>query len=275
MAPQKKTQVAQPTTETPAQTTPVQTTPVQTTPVTEVKAAAPKKAASKKVETPAQTTPVTEVKAAAPKKAASKKAETPVATPAPASTTEEVKVPVERKQVSKETFDEDCNSLVKLIEDELVKLKDKDYKTSGKGVKFLKTILKVFKQIHRDGNKLTKLKKPATRKANPNGGFLKPVRISADMAKFLGWDVNKTFSRTSVTKEICNYIATHQLNDKENRRNINCDAKLKALLKYDPATAPKDKDGNPEPLTYFRLQQYLKHHFIKVENKAAEAEIEE
>jgi len=266
MAPQKKTQVSQPTTETPAQTAPA-TTP------------APKKSASKKVETPAQTTPVPEVKAAAPKKAASKKAETPVATPAAevkaASTTEEVKVPVERKQVSKETFDEDCNSLVKLIEDELVKLKDKDYKTSGKGVKFLKTILKVFKQIHRDGNKLTKLKKPATRKANPNGGFLKPVRISADMAKFLGWDVNKTFSRTSVTKEICNYIATHQLNDKENRRNINCDAKLKALLKYDPATAPKDKDGNPEPLTYFRLQQYLKHHFIKVENKAAEAEIEE
>ena len=262
MAPQKKTQTAQATTETPAQTAPA-TTP------------APKRSASKKVETPAAATP--EVKAPAPKRAASKKAEASVAaTPAQAaSTTEEVKAPVERKQVSKETFDEDCNSLVKLIEDELVKLKDKDYKTSGKGVKFLKTILKVFKQIHRDGNKLTKLKKPATRKANPNGGFLKPVRISADMAKFLGWDVNKTFSRTSVTKEICNYIATHQLNDKENRRNINCDAKLKALLKYDPATAPKDKDGNPEPLTYFRLQQYLKHHFIKVENKAAEAEIEE
>ena len=257
MAPQKKTQTAQATTETPAQTTP-----------------APKRAASKKAEAPVATS---EVKAPAPKRAASKKAEAQVAaTPAVEETkTEEVRAPVERKQVSKETFDEDCNSLVKLIEDELVKLKDKDYKTSGKGVKFLKTILKVFKQIHRDGNKLTKLKKPATRKANPNGGFLKPVRISADMAKFLGWDVNKTFSRTSVTKEICNYIATHQLNDKENRRNINCDAKLKALLKYDPATAPKDKDGNPEPLTYFRLQQYLKHHFIKVENKTAEAEIEE
>jgi len=268
MAPQKKTQTAQATVETPSTPTPSQ---AATTP-------APKKAPSKKVETPVAATPApaAEVKAAAPKRSASKKAAAPAVETTPSATeaTEEVKTPVERKQVSKETFDEDCNSLVKLIEDELVKLKDKDYKTSGKGVKFLKSILKVFKQIHRDGNKLTKLKKPATRKANPNGGFLKPVRISADMAKFLGWDVNKTFSRTSVTKEICNYIATHQLNDKENRRNINCDAKLKALLKYDATTAPKDKDGNPEPLTYFRLQQYLKHHFIKVENKA-EAEIEE
>jgi chromatin remodeling complex protein RSC6 len=260
MAPQKKTATTQ-------QTAPV----AQATPSAEVKTPA-KKAASKKSEAVqvVQATPSAEVKAPV-KRAASKKAE---AAPQE-SAVEEVKAPVERKQVSKETFDEDCNSLVKLIEDELVKLKDKDYKTGGKGVKFLKTILKGFKQIHRDGNKLTKLKKPATRKANPNGGFLKPVKITAEMAKFLGWDVNKTFSRTSVTKEICNYISTHQLNDKENRRNINCDAKLKALLKYDETTAPKDKDGKPEPLTYFRLQQYLKHHFIKVETKAAEQEIDE
>ena len=60
------------------------------------------------------------------------------------------------------------------------------------------------------------------------------------------------------------------LNDQNDKRNINCDAKLKKLLKYDPADPklPKDeKTGKTLPLTYFRLQQYLKHHFIKADTE--------
>ena len=220
------------------------------------------------------------------RRSASKKVDAPAAeTPAPVKQTKKTVVkaepvedvdssveesgPKERRVVNKDTFDSDCTKYSDLIISEIEKLKNSETKQlKNKGIKLLRSLHKIFRQIHKDGNKLTKFKKTGNRKNNASSGFLKPVKISPEMSKFLSWDVTKTYSRTQVTKEICNYISKNKLNDPENKRNINCDAKLKALLKYDPANPPKDEKGQVLPLTYFRLQQYLKGHFIKEEVSA-------
>lgn len=102
------------------------------------------------------------------------------------------------------------------------------------------------------------------RKANNNrqpSGFVKPTLISKDLANFLGKEDGVEMARTEVSKEINQYIRTNSLQDKENGRIILADAKLKKLLNLN------DKDE----LTYFNLQRYMKHHFIKSDVASASA----
>jgi chromatin remodeling complex protein RSC6 len=89
-------------------------------------------------------------------------------------------------------------------------------------------------------------------------GFVKPTRISDELAKFLGKSTGTEMARTEVSKEINTYIRTHNLQNKENGRIIEADAKLSALLKL-----KKDDE-----LSYFNLQRYMKSHFIKAEASA-------
>jgi upstream activation factor subunit UAF30 len=85
-------------------------------------------------------------------------------------------------------------------------------------------------------------------------GFVKPTRISDELAKFLDKPSGSEMARTEVTRDINKYIRTHNLQDKENGRKIIPDAKLAALLKL------KKNDE----LTYFNLQRYMSPHFAKV-----------
>jgi upstream activation factor subunit UAF30 len=82
-------------------------------------------------------------------------------------------------------------------------------------------------------------------------GFVKPTPISKELAEFLGKSDGSEMARTEVTREINAYIRNNNLQDKENGRRINPDAKLKTLLKL--------KKG--EELTYFNLQRYMSPHF--------------
>lgn len=197
-------------------------------------------------------------------KKAAKTEEAPVATPAH----EEESQPTEkrRREVSKESLDAAFTALEQRITEEIEKL------TAGakkfKGVKFLRGHKKALAALHADANRLLKFKRPGTKKP-VSSGFLKPIRISGEMAAFLGWDPKEAYSRVSVTKNICQYIKDHNLFNQDDKRKIVCDDKLRKLLKYDPAKAPIDaKTGKPADLTYFRLQQYLKFHFIKNEEAA-------
>ena len=57
-------------------------------------------------------------------------------------------------------------------------------------------------------------------------------------------------ARTDVTREINKYIRIHDLQDKENKRNINPNDKLSTLLKL----------SDTDELTYFNLQRYISSH---------------
>jgi upstream activation factor subunit UAF30 len=86
-------------------------------------------------------------------------------------------------------------------------------------------------------------------------GFVKPTRISDELASFLGKEKGTEMARTAVTRDINAYIRNNKLQDTENGRKINPDAKLTELLKL----------GKDDELTYFNLQRFMKHHFIKPE----------
>ena len=86
-------------------------------------------------------------------------------------------------------------------------------------------------------------------------GFVKPTKISDELAKFLEKPTGTEMARTDVTREINKYIRSHNLQDKENGRKINPDAKLQTLLKL----------NTTDELTYFNLQRYMSPHFHKAE----------
>jgi upstream activation factor subunit UAF30 len=84
-------------------------------------------------------------------------------------------------------------------------------------------------------------------------GFVKPTKISDELANFLGKDKGTEMARTAVTRDINTYIRTNQLQDKGNGRKINPDEKLASLLKL----------STTDELTYFNLQKYMSPHFHK------------
>jgi chromatin remodeling complex protein RSC6 len=100
------------------------------------------------------------------------------------------------------------------------------------------------------------------RKTNANrapSGFVKPTLISNELAAFLGRPEGSVLARTEVTREVNAYIRAQKLQDKDNGRKINPDAKLLKLLKL--------KKG--EELTYFNLQKFMAAHFAKTVPAAA------
>jgi chromatin remodeling complex protein RSC6 len=241
-------------------------TPVEAPKATKAASTKKDKSESKKAE------PVVE-SAEAPKAVkAPKQPKAPKAEAAPATTENAESEKKERRVPTKESLHTDFEALLAKISGEVERLRAA--KPKAKGVKFLKTINKDIKQLHSDVNRVNKFKKNGERKSSTSSGFLKPVNISSELAKFTGWDVSKAYSRTAVTKFICNYIKTKKLYEESDKRNILCDASLKSLLKYDPSNPPKDEEGKPQPLTYFRLQQYLKSHFKAIPAVEVEEDLE-
>jgi chromatin remodeling complex protein RSC6 len=92
-------------------------------------------------------------------------------------------------------------------------------------------------------------------------GFVKPTKISVELATFLGKAKGTEMARTEVTREINSYIRAHKLQDPKNGRRILADAKLRKLLKL------KKEDE----LTYFNLQRYMSPHFAKASKAPASA----
>ena len=105
--------------------------------------------------------------------------------------------------------------------------------------------LKVLDKINARKNKKKGTRAPS--------GFVKPTKITVELADFLGKEHGTLMARTEFTKQMTEYIRTHSLQDKKNGRLILPDAKLRKLLKL------TDKDT----LTYFNLQKYMSPHFEK------------
>ena len=118
-----------------------------------------------------------------------------------------------------------------------------------KTVKELKAVEKINKR---------RQKKAGTRAPS---GFVKPTKISDELASFLGKPVGSEMARTEVTREINKYIQTNSLQDKSNGRKIIPDKQLAKLLNI---------QKNDE-LTYFNLQRYMSPHFAKSGAAAAAA----
>lgn len=163
-----------------------------------------------------------------------------------------------RRAPTKESVLEGFDELVVFIEDEISRLRDSPSKS--KGIKFLRSLCKSVKSLRSKSTRVMKKKQKSSRATNTNSGFLKPVQISKDMAKFTGWDSTELKSRVDVTKYICKYIRENNLQNPSDRRQILADKKLSKLLDYNA-----DKDD--KPLTYYRIQTYMKKHFTEPVNE--------
>ena len=61
----------------------------------------------------------------------------------------------------------------------------------------------------------------------PSAAFMKPLQPSDALAEIVG---SKPLPRTQVAKKLWAYIKKHKLQDKKNKRQINADDTLKAVL---------------------------------------------
>lgn len=152
-----------------------------------------------------------------------------------------------------ESVQAEFSELVTVLEQQIAQLRDSADKTGS--LKFLRGVLRRAKSLQSNSARVMRRKQPAKRVNNTNSGFLKPVKISADIAKFTGLNPSDLHSRVEVTKFLCNYIKDHNLQNPDDKRQIVADAPLSKLLGYDAKKAGA-------PLTYYRIQSLLKPHFI-------------
>jgi hypothetical protein len=161
--------------------------------------------------------------------------------------------------------------------------KPKRKKDAGVPIKFLRSINKRLAVLQADATKMMKYKTPSTRD-NTKSGLMKPVGISENLFKFLksagdkyAVDANTKYARVEITRKIHQYLKDKKLRKGENLS----EAEIKAIKDKNADAKPKDfrvilpdkalssllnyTQGKDEELTYFRLPQYLKSHFIAEE----------
>ena len=127
----------------------------------------------------------------------------------------------------------------------------------------VKEVLKLradLKKLQKAVRKLSKTDEPGDdEKPKKLSGFAKPMKMSKELCAFLGVDASTLMARTDVTKEINKYVKAHNLQNPENKRELILDQKLKTIL-----TVPSDVT-----LTFFNLQKYMSHHYIKEDQPSA------
>ena len=74
---------------------------------------------------------------------------------------------------------------------------------------------------------MAKKRKAAKGKRKPNAAFMKPLKVSEELAMVVG---NGPMPRSEVVKKLWIYIKKHNLQDPKKRRNINANADLKKVF---------------------------------------------
>lgn len=96
-------------------------------------------------------------------------------------------------------------------------------KTTRKATK--KRATKATKKAKKRTTKRKTAKKKTKRKPNP--AFMRPLTPSSALAAVIG---SKAIPRTKVVQKLWEYIKSNNLQDSEDRRHINADAKLKPIF---------------------------------------------
>ena len=103
------------------------------------------------------------------------------------------------------------------------------------------------KAVKKAAKKAAPKKKAAKKKSarKPNAAFMKALTPSSALSAVVG---SKAMPRTEAVKKIWDYIKKNKLQDNKNRRMINNDASLKAVM------------GNKAQVSMFEIAKYLNKH---------------
>jgi chromatin remodeling complex protein RSC6 len=181
-----------------------------------------------------------------------KKTDAPETTPVPVVTESAPVVPQTENEVVSASVDTSITELFAKYNKSLQDLTSQ-----------IATLKSEFRVIEKGvSHKMRALDKMNARKNKNRGnrapsGFVKPTKISDELADFLKVSHGTLMARTDVTRKINEYICEKSLKDGTNGRHIHPDAFLSKLLKYDEAK------NQGQQLSYFNLQKYLAPHFIK------------
>jgi len=205
-------------------------------------------------------------------KSKSKPVEVPVvSTEPPATLVSSSVVPV----VVEQTSTKSAESVVDTVQEDTVEVGELDLGLTEQSVEFLlklqqlgviisslkteyRLLEKKWSRELKTANKQSARRRRKTVNRAPSG-FVKPTRISDELAGFLEKPSGSEMARTEVTRDINKYIRSNNLQDKDNGRKINPDNKLASLLKI----------TGTEELTYFNLQRYMSPHFAKATKEVA------
>lgn len=119
----------------------------------------------------------------------------------------------------------------------------------------IKTLEKNYSKVLKEHAKTASKGKRQNRKPS---GFAKPSALTPEMTSFLGLDKDVEMPRNEVTKLINKYIVENDLRNADDKRKILPDKKLGKLLGWD----------GKQDVSYFNLQSFIKHHFVKAEVSA-------
>lgn len=82
-------------------------------------------------------------------------------------------------------------------------------------------------------------------KRAPNPAFMKPMTPSADLAAVVG---NSPMPRTEITKKVWDYIRKNNLQDQQNKRQINADDNLRKVF------------GGKKSVSMFEMTKLVNQH---------------
>ena len=123
--------------------------------------------------------------------------------------------------------------------------------------KELRELASIGKSLEKEFNyvvkQISKQKKNRRSENRPLSGFAMPSLLTDELYTFLKIKPGTLVPRKDVTRMINEYITSNSLRDEADKRRIMPNEELKQIFK---------SDGS-EQITYFNLQTYMKHHFIK------------
>jgi hypothetical protein len=166
----------------------------------------------------------------------------------------------EEYSFSEEEFAKMPSTLMKIVRrtDELLVQTESARKAAietNNEVKSIHTLLiRYAKKMLKDAEKIETTITETNTEKKTQRGFRRQCLISNELCEFMGLVAGSTSSRVDVNQVINNYIKSKGLIEKN---TIFPDEKLSALLS-------EDAKGNK--ITYFSIQKYIKHHYIKPTN---------
>ena len=118
-----------------------------------------------------------------------------------------------------------------------------------------KEYLRIRKKVIRKEAMADKPKQPR--------GFQQPVLVSNELCDLLGLQKGVPMTRNAVVSLLRAYIKEHKLEDPKDRRHIIANADLEAIFDLQPGEVP----------TYFNIQTFVKHHFLKYQGTPPEVSV--